>query len=56
MDYRGEENLKIILTQTEITIVKIQQLFKLNILANDEKKGTISAHSKVAQKERKQNR
>lgn len=26
MDYRGEENLKIILTQTEITIVKIQQL------------------------------
>lgn len=54
MDYRGKK-LKIILIQTEIIIVKIQ-LFKLNFLANDEKKGISSAHPKVAQKERKQNR
>lgn len=54
MDYRGKK--LIIFLQTEITIDKIQQLLKPDFLANYEKKELFLAHSKVAQKERKQNR
>lgn len=55
MDYRGEKNPK----NLKITIAKIQQLLKLNFLANDEKKGISSAHQEAApkkKKKRKQNR
>lgn len=49
MDYRGEKNPK----NLKITIAKIQQLLKLNFLANDEKKGISSAHQEAAPKKKK---